>query len=107
MAVAELAKGGLPPSLPLSAPATPSRARSSRSRLRATRSRPARPPAPTFASICPATASTAEVSWSSSEEIQDLWRHDLVAFLLGCSLTFKHALIEAGVGVRNVERGTL
>jgi uncharacterized protein YcsI (UPF0317 family) len=40
-------------------------------------------------------------------EIHDLWREDLVAFLLGCSLTFEHALIEAGVGVRNVERGTL
>jgi uncharacterized protein YcsI (UPF0317 family) len=31
----------------------------------------------------------------------------LVAFLLGCSLTFEHVLIEAGVGVRNIERGTL
>ena len=40
-------------------------------------------------------------------EIRDLWRGDLVAFLLGCSLTFEHALIEAGVGVRNVELGTL
>ena len=41
------------------------------------------------------------------EEIRELWRDDLVAFLLGCSLTFEHALIEAGVGVRNVELGTL
>jgi uncharacterized protein YcsI (UPF0317 family) len=40
-------------------------------------------------------------------EISDLWRDDLVAFLLGCSLTFEHALIEAGVGARNVEFGTL
>jgi uncharacterized protein YcsI (UPF0317 family) len=40
-------------------------------------------------------------------EIRDLWRDDLVAFLLGCSLTFEHALIEAGVGVRNIELGTL
>jgi len=40
-------------------------------------------------------------------EIRDLWRDDLVAFLLGCSLTFEHALIDAGVGVRNVEGGTL
>jgi uncharacterized protein YcsI (UPF0317 family) len=40
-------------------------------------------------------------------EIRDLWRNDLVGFLLGCSLTFEHALIEAGVGVRNVELGTL
>jgi uncharacterized protein YcsI (UPF0317 family) len=41
------------------------------------------------------------------EAITDLWRDDLVAFLLGCSLTFEHALMDAGVGVRNVERGTL
>jgi uncharacterized protein YcsI (UPF0317 family) len=40
-------------------------------------------------------------------DIRDLWRDDLVAFLLGCSLTFEHALIEAGVSVRNVECGTL
>ena len=40
-------------------------------------------------------------------DIRDLWRDDLVAFLIGCSLTFEHALIEAGVGVRNVELGTL
>ena len=40
-------------------------------------------------------------------QIGDLWRDDLVGFLLGCSLTFEHALIEAGVGVRNVELGTL
>jgi len=40
-------------------------------------------------------------------EIRDLWRDDLVAFLLGCSLTFEHALIDAGVGVRNVEEGAL
>jgi uncharacterized protein YcsI (UPF0317 family) len=40
-------------------------------------------------------------------EIRDLWRDDLVAFLLGCSLTFEHALIEAGISVRNVERGAL
>ena len=40
-------------------------------------------------------------------DIRDLWRDDLVAFLLGCSLTFEHALMEAGVSVRNVECGTL
>ena len=39
-------------------------------------------------------------------DICDLWRDDLVAVLLGCSLTFEHALIEAGVPVRNVERDT-
>src|SRR4029450_12925415 len=40
-------------------------------------------------------------------DIRDLWRDDLVAFLLGCSLTLEHALIEAGVPVRNVERDTM
>jgi uncharacterized protein YcsI (UPF0317 family) len=40
-------------------------------------------------------------------DIRDLWRADLVAFLLGCSLTVEHALIEAGVPVRNVECDTM
>lgn len=40
-------------------------------------------------------------------DIRDLWRDDLVSFLLGCSFTFEHALIEAGVSVRNVECGTM
>jgi uncharacterized protein YcsI (UPF0317 family) len=31
---------------------------------------------------------------------------DLVAFLLGCSFTFEHALVEAGIPPRNVELGT-
>jgi len=39
-------------------------------------------------------------------DILDLWRDDLVAFLLGCSFTFEHALAEAGVPLRNVERNT-
>jgi uncharacterized protein YcsI (UPF0317 family) len=40
-------------------------------------------------------------------DIRNLWRDDLVAFLLGCSFTFEHALIDAGIPVRNVERGTM
>src|SRR5262249_24959250 len=40
-------------------------------------------------------------------DIRDLWRDDLVTFLLGCSFTFEHALIETGVSVRNVERSTM
>ncbi len=36
-------------------------------------------------------------------EIGDLWRDDLVAFLLGCSFTFEHALVAAGVPVRHLE----
>jgi uncharacterized protein YcsI (UPF0317 family) len=40
-------------------------------------------------------------------DIRDVWRDDLVAFLLGCSFTFEHALVEAGVPLRNVERDTM
>src|SRR5262245_56603859 len=40
------------------------------------------------------------------KDIRDLWRDDLVAFLMGCSLTFEHALVEAGVPVRNIECDT-
>src|SRR5262245_49568277 len=40
-------------------------------------------------------------------DIRDLWRDDLVAFLLGCSFTFEHALVEAGVPLRNQARGTI
>ena len=39
-------------------------------------------------------------------DIRDLWRDDLVGFLLGCSHTFEHALVEAGVTPRNVELNT-
>lgn len=39
-------------------------------------------------------------------DIRDLWQDDLVTFLLGCSFTFEHALIEAGIGMRNVENGS-
>lgn len=38
-------------------------------------------------------------------EIEGYWRDDLVAFLLGCSFTFEHGLIEAGVPLRHIERG--
>jgi uncharacterized protein YcsI (UPF0317 family) len=38
-------------------------------------------------------------------EISDLWRDDLVAFLIGCSFTFERALLAAGVPVRHVELG--
>jgi uncharacterized protein YcsI (UPF0317 family) len=39
-------------------------------------------------------------------EVVDLWRDDLVAFLVGCSFTFEAALLEAGVPVRHLELGT-
>jgi uncharacterized protein YcsI (UPF0317 family) len=31
------------------------------------------------------------------DDVQELWRDDLVAFYLGCSLTFEHSLTQAGV----------
>lgn len=40
------------------------------------------------------------------EEVTDItpyWRDDLVAFLLGCSFTFEHALLRAGLPVRGLE----
>ncbi len=39
-------------------------------------------------------------------DISAIWRDDLVGFLLGCSYTFEHALIEAGVPLRHVRCGT-
>jgi uncharacterized protein YcsI (UPF0317 family) len=41
-----------------------------------------------------------------STSIEHWWRDDHVGFLLGCSYTFEHALIEAGVRLRHVECGT-
>jgi len=37
--------------------------------------------------------------------IVDIWRDDLVSFLIGCSFTFEAALIENGIPVRHVELG--
>ena len=38
-------------------------------------------------------------------DVADLWRTDLVSFLLGCSFTFEHALLQAGIPVRHIELG--
>ena len=38
-------------------------------------------------------------------DIRDLWRDNLVGFLLGCSFTFEHALVAAGLPVRHLEEG--
>lgn len=35
--------------------------------------------------------------------IADLWRDDLVSFLIGCSFTFEAALVKAGLPVRHIE----
>jgi uncharacterized protein YcsI (UPF0317 family) len=38
-------------------------------------------------------------------DIHDLWRDDLVSFLLGCSFTFENALARAGLRVRHLDEG--
>lgn len=38
-------------------------------------------------------------------DITPLWRGDLVTFVLGCSFSFEHALIEAGIALRHVQEG--
>ena len=37
--------------------------------------------------------------------IKDLWRDDLVTFVLGCSFSFEQALLEAGVPLRHIQQG--
>ena len=38
-------------------------------------------------------------------DITDLWRDDLVAFVLGCSFSFEEALLADGVPLRHLEQG--
>jgi uncharacterized protein YcsI (UPF0317 family) len=38
-------------------------------------------------------------------DVLDVWRDDLVTFLIGCSFSFELALLDAGVPVRNLEQG--
>jgi uncharacterized protein YcsI (UPF0317 family) len=38
-------------------------------------------------------------------DIRDLWRPDLVGFLIGCSFTFESALLQAGLPLRHLECG--
>jgi uncharacterized protein YcsI (UPF0317 family) len=37
-------------------------------------------------------------------DIRGLWRGDFVGFLLGCSFTFEHALVTAGLRVRHIDQ---
>ncbi len=39
----------------------------------------------------------------SATEIWDLWQDDFVAFALGCSFTFEHALTQAGIPLWHIE----
>lgn len=40
-----------------------------------------------------------------TSDVRSHWRGDLVSFLIGCSFTFEHPLLEAGVPVRHLEEG--
>jgi uncharacterized protein YcsI (UPF0317 family) len=38
-------------------------------------------------------------------DLHALWRDDLVSFALGCSFSFEHALLQAGIPLRHVQEG--
>ncbi|WP_311221550.1 MULTISPECIES: putative hydro-lyase [unclassified Acidovorax] len=38
-------------------------------------------------------------------DVSDLWRPDLVTFILGCSFSFESALVEAGISLRHIDEG--
>lgn len=38
-------------------------------------------------------------------DIRELWRDDLVSFLIGCSFSFEEAMLAAGLPVRHIEQG--
>ena len=42
-------------------------------------------------------------SVGSVGDVVDEWRDDLVTFALGCSFTFEHALLQAGLRVRHID----
>ncbi|CAG1012556.1 Putative hydro-lyase [Burkholderiales bacterium] len=42
---------------------------------------------------------------SEPTEVRDLWRDDLVSFVLGCSFSFEQALLDAGIRLRHIEQG--
>lgn len=41
---------------------------------------------------------------SEPTDVSEVWRDDLVTFLIGCSFSFEQALLDAGVPVRNIEQ---
>lgn len=43
---------------------------------------------------------------ASPTDATPFWRDDLVTFVLGCSFTFEHPLLEGGVPIRHIEAGT-
>jgi uncharacterized protein YcsI (UPF0317 family) len=43
---------------------------------------------------------------AETDEVLSWWRDDLVAFVIGCSLSFEEALLADGLPLRHVERGS-
>ncbi|MEM8743540.1 MAG: putative hydro-lyase [Pseudomonadota bacterium] len=41
------------------------------------------------------------------DDVLELWRDDLVTFVLGCSFSFEHPLIAEGIPLQHVERDTV
>ena len=39
------------------------------------------------------------------EDVRDVWRDDLVSFVIGCSFSFEEALMADGIEVRHIARG--
>ncbi|WP_370153450.1 putative hydro-lyase [Ferrovibrio sp.] len=39
-------------------------------------------------------------------DLKDVWRDDLVAFVIGCSFSFEEALVEDGIALRHIDEGT-
>jgi uncharacterized protein YcsI (UPF0317 family) len=39
-------------------------------------------------------------------DLLSIWRDDLVSFVIGCSFSFEETLLQSGVPVRHIERGT-
>lgn len=42
---------------------------------------------------------------ATPSDVADLWRDDLVTFAIGCSFTFEHPLLAAGIPLRHVAQG--
>ncbi|WP_187764668.1 putative hydro-lyase [Saccharopolyspora spinosa] len=38
-------------------------------------------------------------------DVVDLWTDDMVAFLFGCSFSFEHLLLDAGLPIRHIDQG--
>lgn len=38
-------------------------------------------------------------------DVRDIWRDDLVSFLIGCSFSFEEAMLDNGLPVRHIEQG--